>query len=1038
MAENEVIKITADTSDIRHKLADTADRLDKAAAMADRLGAKLKAAMSDGSKAVREQAGTVDKLSTTYRRSLSVLSGIQGRLASATQAMHRATDAQAAGARKLDEQTAKAREMQEAYDRLSTIMSDFDVTARGFDGVKALDECLEKSAKDAEDLIQALTDGLNEAKALGGSTVAVWQGSKLTTMTRGDASNLLGATQNNLADYTAERAALQGALSRVPEQYRKMGSDSGLAELAGKVRDANAAAQAQNQTLADLAGKADAAKTALAGVALSEQDAARKADEAGRNYEESANKLTAMTSVSGRVKTALSSVGSAAAKGAGTVARQIPAALKQTANTISRISSDIKSKAKSLWDKFNKMPSLTRQVSNAFNSLGSVARRMINRAIVSNFFSAFTEGFQALAKQDAQFNASISRMGAAMKTFADTSISAVAPLIEAVAPAVEQLIGVLTRGMDAVARFTARLTGKQTYSKAAGASYDYAKSLDNQAAKTKKTTEAQKELNRTLLSFDQIHKLGSAQADTTGADGTSADLFKVGTPADLDKTNRLEAGLSKLADDIKKHDWRAMGKDLAAGVNGAFAWADKAIGWDNAGKKIIGIVDGLADSINGFFAGLNAGTIGNSIGDILNTAIYGIQEFLAKTDFGAIGTKLGEIVRNALNKTDWQTAGADLINGIQAALTLVGNFLGTPGLAKSAGQAVNKFFTGAIDAFNPDTVAAALDNAINGVLIFVENALDVKKAKELGKKIGETVAKFLAGISPDDFAGAVNDICESIIGFITGFFSDGGQWKKAFANIGEAAKKIDWASLAGVAILAIAPALVGSFVNEFGRQLLKTSVAALIGNPTAIIYVIMGLCIAAIVKNLWDSRKEIGAALEKLGKHLAGIAKTVGEWIIAPFKAIWDDLKTIADGVIDLAKKAWDGIKSLFGGDSDNKATDLYATPTSAAYAIPYTKHAAGGFVSDGQLFLARESGPEMVGQIGGQTAVANNGQIVQAVSAGVAKAVANVLTSYQGGESDGGELAIYLDGEQVYRGLAKARDRYGARTGAAAQVLFA
>lgn len=1032
MAENEVIKITADTSDIRQKLADTADRLDKAAAMADRLGAKLKAAMSDGSKAVRDQAGTVDKLSTTYRRALSSLSGIQGRLASATQAMHRATDAQAAGARKLDEQTSKAREMQEAYDRLSTIMSDFDVTARGFGGVKALDEYLEKSAKDAQELIRALTDGLNEAKALGSSAVAVWQGSKLTTMTRGDASNLLGTTQNNLADYTAERAALQGALSKVPEQYRKMGSDSGLEELAGKVRDANAAAQAQNQTLADLAGKADAAKTALADVALSEQDAARKADEAGRNYEESASKLTAMTSVSGRVKTALSSVGSAAAKGAGTVARQIPAALKQTANTISRILSDVKSKAKSLWDKFNRMPSLTRQVSNAFNSLGSVARRMINRAIVSNFFSAFTEGFQALAKQDTQFNASISRMGAALKTFADTCISAVAPLVEAVAPAVEQLIGAWTRGMDAVARFTARLTGKQTYSKAAGASYDYAKSLDNQATSTKKTTKAQKELNRTLLSFDQIHKLGSAQADTTGANGTSADLFKVGTPADLDKTNRLEAGLSKLADDIKKHDWKSLGADLAAGVNGAFAWADKAIGWDNAGKKVIGIVDGLAESLNGFFAGLNAGTIGNSIGDILNTAIYGIQEFLAKTDFGAIGTKLGEIVRNALNKTDWKTAGADLINGIQAALTLVGNFLGTPGLAKSAGQAVNQFFTGAIDAFNPDTVAAALDNAINGVLIFVENALNVKKAKELGKKIGETVAKFLAGISPDDFAGAVNAICGSIMGFIEGFFSDTKEWGKALNNIGAALSKIDWVQFLDVVFVAIVPAITLKLLPKIAAAVLP----ALTG-PVGICVTILAACAAEIAAIIWKHRKEIGAALEKLGKHLAGVAKTVGEWIIAPFKAIWDDLKTIADGVVDLAKKAWNGIKSLFGGNSD-KATDLYAQPVSDLYATPVTKHAAGGFVGDGQLFLARESGPEMVGQIGGQTAVANNGQIVQAVSAGVAKAVANVLTSYQGGESDGGELAIYLDGEQVYRGLAKARDRYGARTGAAAQVLFA
>lgn len=50
-------------------------------------------------------------------------------------------------------------------------------------------------------------------------------------------------------------------------------------------------------------------------------------------------------------------------------------------------------------------------------------------------------------------------------------------------------------------------------------------------------------------------------------------------------------------------------------------------------------------------------------------------------------------------------------------------------------------------------------------------------------------------------------------------------------------------------------------------------------------------------------------------------------------------------------------------------------------------EYASGGFPTEGQLFLAREAGPELVGQIGSRTAVANNGQIVQGVSSGVAQA---------------------------------------------------
>ena len=46
---------------------------------------------------------------------------------------------------------------------------------------------------------------------------------------------------------------------------------------------------------------------------------------------------------------------------------------------------------------------------------------------------------------------------------------------------------------------------------------------------------------------------------------------------------------------------------------------------------------------------------------------------------------------------------------------------------------------------------------------------------------------------------------------------------------------------------------------------------------------------------------------------------------------------------------------------------------------------ANGGFVGNGDMFIAREAGPELVGRIGSRTAVANNDQIIQGVAGGVA-----------------------------------------------------
>ena len=84
---------------------------------------------------------------------------------------------------------------------------------------------------------------------------------------------------------------------------------------------------------------------------------------------------------------------------------------------------------------------------------------------------------------------------------------------------------------------------------------------------------------------------------------------------------------------------------------------------------------------------------------------------------------------------------------------------------------------------------------------------------------------------------------------------------------------------------------------------------------------------------------------------------------------------------------------------------------------------ADGGFPQQGQLFIAREAGAELVGNIGGSTAVANNDQIVAAVSDGVYRAVSQAM-SEQGGQRvslrvDGRRMSEAMDLASKKRGLA-------------------
>ena len=92
---------------------------------------------------------------------------------------------------------------------------------------------------------------------------------------------------------------------------------------------------------------------------------------------------------------------------------------------------------------------------------------------------------------------------------------------------------------------------------------------------------------------------------------------------------------------------------------------------------------------------------------------------------------------------------------------------------------------------------------------------------------------------------------------------------------------------------------------------------------------------------------------------------------------------------------------------------------------ISLPRFAEGGFPEQGQMFVAREAGPEMVGSIGRRTAVANNEQIVAGIAGGVASAneEQNVLLREQNSllrailEKDSG---VYLDGKNLTNSVEK------------------
>ncbi len=174
----------------------------------------------------------------------------------------------------------------------------------------------------------------------------------------------------------------------------------------------------------------------------------------------------------------------------------------------------------------------------------------------------------------------------------------------------------------------------------------------------------------------------------------------------------------------------------------------------------------------------------------------------------------------------------------------------------------------------------------------------------------------------------------------------------------------------------------------------------------------------------------------ELYKNWDKITQKVQEWG-QKWKDQWGDGKIqfsdFAYGVIKFISWIIEGMQKLVGwiqtvidGLSFVKHANERAAQAQADGSIYLTGFASGGFPATGQLFLARESGPELVGSMGGRTAVANNDQITE----GIKDAVYEAMISAMAGGGNGQPIIINLDGREIARTTTKYQNQM-ARAGA-------
>lgn len=163
-------------------------------------------------------------------------------------------------------------------------------------------------------------------------------------------------------------------------------------------------------------------------------------------------------------------------------------------------------------------------------------------------------------------------------------------------------------------------------------------------------------------------------------------------------------------------------------------------------------------------------------------------------------------------------------------------------------------------------------------------------------------------------------------------------------------------------------------------------------------------------KTIWNAFKEmvldkVKAKINELIENFKSMGKFVVDFISGLFKGVINGILGSIEDKINRFIRLLNGAINII-----NKIPGVNITRVTE---ISIPRLAEGGIVNEGQMFIARERGPELVGNIGNKTAVANNDQIVSGIESGVYRAMMAANSTNRGG-SQTIRIINEIDGDVV------------------------
>lgn len=385
--------------------------------------------------------------------------------------------------------------------------------------------------------------------------------------------------------------------------------------------------------------------------------------------------------------------------------------------------------------------------------------------------------------------------------------------------------------------------------------------------------------------------------------------------------------------------------------------------------------------VNGFWNGLKStiGSLMNFIGEVVITVV---GSSLIGLFNGLVGV-LGGVVTAMTGVVEIFTGFAQFLKGV---------FTGDLDLVKKSfatfGSGISKIFSGVIDG-----LVKGFTGWVSGVIEGVTN-LGGTLLGTLIPNIVNGVATFFSNLCADIaqfFTNAWNSICA--------LWSTVGNWFNT---------KV------------ITP--VDTFFSTLGTKIASsfTTSWTKVKAEWGVVTDWFESKIIAPVQTAFESMcSSVGGFFVSLWDRIAGVFAGVGGWFQSNVvDAINSAFRALVNGAISLLERMLNGIirplNNFIG--KVNSVLSIVGGGISTISYVSIPRLANGGFVDEGQLFIAREAGAEMVGRIGRKTAVANNDQIVESVSQGVYEAVQRASGETNSSNSRPITVIVQMNGKELFR----------------------